>query len=30
MTSDEQQIRDLVATWMVATKAGDIARRCFR
>jgi uncharacterized protein (TIGR02246 family) len=23
MTSDEQQIRDLVATWMVATKAGD-------
>jgi uncharacterized protein (TIGR02246 family) len=24
-TSDEQQIRDLIATWMVATKAGDIA-----
>lgn len=24
MTSDEQQIRDLVATWMVATKAGDV------
>jgi len=23
--SDEQQIRDLVATWMVATKAGDLA-----
>jgi len=23
MTSDEQQIRDLIATWMVATKAGD-------
>jgi len=23
MTSDEQQIRDLVATWMVATKTGD-------
>jgi len=25
MTSDEQQIRELVATWMSATKAGDIA-----
>lgn len=25
MTSDEQQIRDLVATWMSATKAGDTA-----
>jgi len=25
MASDEQQIRDLVATWMSATKAGDIA-----
>jgi uncharacterized protein (TIGR02246 family) len=25
MNSDEQQIRDLVATWMSATKAGDIA-----
>ena len=25
MTSDEQEIRDLVATWMSATKAGDIA-----
>ena len=24
MSSDEQQIRDLVATWMSATKAGDI------
>ena len=24
-TNDEQQIRDLVATWMSATKAGDIA-----
>jgi uncharacterized protein (TIGR02246 family) len=24
-TSDEQQIRDLIATWMVATKAGDVA-----
>jgi uncharacterized protein (TIGR02246 family) len=24
-TSDEQQIRDLIATWMVATKAGDLA-----
>lgn len=23
MVSDEQQIRDLIATWMVATKAGD-------
>ena len=23
--SDEQQIRDLIATWMVATKAGDVA-----
>ena len=25
MMSDEQQIRELVATWMSATKAGDIA-----
>jgi len=25
MTSDEQAIRDLVATWMRATQAGDIA-----
>jgi uncharacterized protein (TIGR02246 family) len=25
MNSDEQQIRDLVATWMSATKAGDLA-----
>jgi uncharacterized protein (TIGR02246 family) len=25
MNSDEQQIRELVATWMAATKAGDIA-----
>lgn len=25
MNSDEQQIRDLVATWMRATKAGDVA-----
>ncbi len=24
MTSDEQEIRQLVATWMAATKAGDI------
>jgi uncharacterized protein (TIGR02246 family) len=24
MKSDEQQIRDLIATWMKATKAGDI------
>jgi uncharacterized protein (TIGR02246 family) len=24
-TNDEQQIRDLVATWMSATKAGDIS-----
>lgn len=24
MSSDEQQIRELVATWMSATKAGDI------
>ena len=24
MTADEQQIRDLVATWMSATRAGDI------
>src|SRR5438309_6990881 len=24
MTSDEQEIRQLVATWMTATKAGDI------
>ncbi|MEP6600219.1 MAG: nuclear transport factor 2 family protein [Nitrospirota bacterium] len=24
MKSDEQQIRELVATWMTATKAGDI------
>ena len=23
MTSDEQEIRDLVATWMAATKSGD-------
>jgi len=25
MASDEQQIRDLVATWMAATKTGDVA-----
>lgn len=25
MPSDEQQIRDLVARWMAATKAGDVA-----
>ena len=25
MTSDEQEIRELVATWMSATKAGDVA-----
>jgi uncharacterized protein (TIGR02246 family) len=25
VTSDEQQIRELVATWMSATRAGDIA-----
>jgi uncharacterized protein (TIGR02246 family) len=25
MISDEQQIRDLVATWMSATRAGDLA-----
>lgn len=25
MNSDEQQIRELVATWMSATKAGDVA-----
>ena len=25
MNSDEQQIRELVATWMSATKAGDLA-----
>ena len=25
MQSDEQQIRDLVATWMSATRAGDLA-----
>jgi uncharacterized protein (TIGR02246 family) len=25
MATDEQQIRDLIATWMVATKVGDIA-----
>jgi uncharacterized protein (TIGR02246 family) len=25
MNSDEQQIRELVATWMSATKAGDMA-----
>lgn len=24
MQSDEQEIRDLVATWMAATKAGDV------
>jgi uncharacterized protein (TIGR02246 family) len=24
-STDEQQIRDLVATWMAATKAGDVA-----
>jgi uncharacterized protein (TIGR02246 family) len=24
MNSDEQQIRELVATWMAATKAGDV------
>ena len=23
MASDEQQIRDLIATWMAATRAGD-------
>jgi uncharacterized protein (TIGR02246 family) len=26
MSSDEQEIRDLVATWMAATKAGDIEK----
>lgn len=26
MSSDEQEIRNLVATWMAATKAGDIER----
>ncbi len=26
MATDEQQIRDLIATWMVATKAGDTDR----
>jgi uncharacterized protein (TIGR02246 family) len=26
MNSDEQQIRELVATWMSATSAGDIAK----
>ena len=25
MSTDEQQLRDLVATWMSATKAGDLA-----
>ena len=25
MTADEQEIRELVATWMAATKAGDLA-----
>jgi uncharacterized protein (TIGR02246 family) len=25
MSSDEQQIRDLIATWMSATRAGDLA-----
>lgn len=25
MASDEQQIRDLIATWMSATRAGDVA-----
>ncbi|HET9862650.1 MAG TPA: SgcJ/EcaC family oxidoreductase [Steroidobacteraceae bacterium] len=25
MSSDEQQIRELIATWMSATRAGDIA-----
>jgi uncharacterized protein (TIGR02246 family) len=25
MASDEQQIRDLIATWMAATKTGDVA-----
>ena len=25
MTADEQEIRELVATWMSATKAGDLA-----
>ena len=25
MNTDEQQIRELVATWMSATKAGDLA-----
>ena len=27
MQSDEQQIRDLVKTWMSATKSGDVPRR---
>jgi uncharacterized protein (TIGR02246 family) len=26
MSSDEQEIRDLVATWMAASKAGDIEK----
>ena len=26
MNSDEQQIRELVATWMAATRSGDIAK----
>jgi uncharacterized protein (TIGR02246 family) len=26
MNTDEQEIRDLVATWMAATKAGDAAK----
>jgi len=26
MSSDEQEIRDLVATWIAATKAGDIEK----
>jgi ketosteroid isomerase-like protein len=26
MSTDEQQIRELVATWMAATKAGDVPK----
>jgi ketosteroid isomerase-like protein len=26
MSSDDQEIRNLVATWMAATKAGDIEK----
>jgi hypothetical protein len=26
MPTDEQQIRDLIATWMSATRAGDITK----